>query len=113
MPNDMSNLNALMKQAQEMQKKMQITQAKFESMEVEGIAVGGLAKVIMNCQHKVRKISISPDLLKESKDVLEGVIASATNDAVRKVEEKLKEEMVNLTKDFKLPKDAGNKDDDE
>lgn len=106
------NLNALMKQAQEMQKRMQDVQREIASLEVQGLAGAGLVEVIMTGQYAVKRVKIDNSLLTEDKEVMEDLIAAAVNDAVRKVEEGTRGRMSSLTagmdlpKDFKLPTDA-------
>lgn len=105
------NINALMKQAQEMQKRMQDVQREIATLEVTGLAGAGLVSVIMTGQYAVKRVTIDKSLLSEEKDVLEDLVAAAVNDAVRKVEEGTRGKMSSLTagmdlpKDFKLPTD--------
>lgn len=106
------NLNALMKQAQEMQKRMQDVQREIASLEIQGVAGAGLVEVSMTGQYAVKRVKIDSSVLTEDKEVLEDLIAAAVNDAVRKVEEGTRGRMSSLTagmdlpKDFKLPTDA-------
>lgn len=105
------NLNALMKQAQEMQKRMQDVQREIATLEIIGQAGAGLVEVVMTGQYTVKRIKIDASLLSEDKAVLEDLVAAAVNDAVRKVEEGTRGKMSSLTagmdlpKDFKLPSD--------
>jgi nucleoid-associated protein EbfC len=80
------NLNDLMKQAQQMQEKMQQAQAELANAEVQGESGAGMVKVLMNGRHDVRKVDIDVSLLSEDKEILEDLLAAAVNDAVRKVE---------------------------
>ena len=80
------NLNDLMKQAQQMQEKMQQAQSELASAEVQGESGAGLIKVVMTGRHDVKKVDIDSSLLTEDKEILEDLIAAAVNDAVRKVE---------------------------
>ncbi|MEH6556636.1 MAG: YbaB/EbfC family nucleoid-associated protein [Oceanicoccus sp.] len=79
-------INDLMKQAQEMQEKMQKAQEELASKEVEGESGAGLVKIVMTGRHDVRRVSIDSSLMTEEKEVLEDLLAAAVNDAVRKVE---------------------------
>ena len=98
------DLNKLMKQAQEMQKKMQDMQKEVASKKVVGRAGGDLVKVKMNGKHDVTKVFIDSSLLKD-KEMLEDLVAAAVNDAVRQVEDMTKETMSGLAKDMDLPFD--------
>ena len=65
------NINELMKQAQDMQTKMQQLQAEAAKTEVTGEAGAGLVQVVMNGRHDVRKVNLDPSLLSEDKGFLD------------------------------------------
>ncbi|BCE01904.1 YbaB/EbfC family nucleoid-associated protein [Marinicellulosiphila megalodicopiae] len=96
-------MEGLMKQAQEMQEKMQQAQKDQAKVEVEGQSGAGLVKVIVNGQHDVKKVNIDASLMSEDKELLEDLIAAALNDANRKVEEKNKESMSQMGAGMDLP----------
>lgn len=93
----------LMKQAQQMQEKMQAMQEEIARMEVTGEAGAGLVQVIMTGRHDVKRVTIDPTLLSEDKEVLEDLLAAACNDAVRRVEAQQKEKMSGLTGGMPMP----------
>ena len=100
----MNNFGDMMKQAQEMQKKMQEIQDSLSNLEVEGTSGGGIVKIIMNCKNEVKKIDIDPSVIKnDEKEVMEDLIIAALNDAKSKAEEKSQEEMKKLTGGLGLP----------
>jgi DNA-binding YbaB/EbfC family protein len=99
----MKGLGGLMKQAQEMQEKMQQAQEEVASLEVTGESGAGMVKVVMTGRHDVRSIKISDDLLSEDKEILEDLVAAAVNDAVRKVESESKDKMSSVTSGIPLP----------
>ena len=80
----MKGLGDLMKQAQEMQGRMQEMQEELVHLEVVGESGAGLVKVTMNGRHEVRRVEIDPSLMGEDTEVLEDLIAASINDAVRK-----------------------------
>lgn len=96
-------MGALMKQAQEMQEKMQKMQEQLANAEVTGQSGAGLVSIIMNGRHDVKRVSIDESLLKEEKEVLEDLIAAAVNDAVRKIEQSTQSQMGSLTDGIPLP----------
>ena len=96
-------LGNLMKQAQQMQENMQKMQEQLASVEVEGQAGAGMVKVVMTCQHDVRRVSIDDSLLSDDKEMLEDLVAAAMNDAVRKVAQTVQEKMGGLTAGMGLP----------
>lgn len=99
----MKGINDLMKQAQDMQKKMQESQAELVNLEVQGEAGAGLIKVVMNGRHDVRRVSIDPSLMSEDKEMLEDLLAAAVNDCVRRVEKQNQEKMQSLASGVNLP----------
>jgi DNA-binding YbaB/EbfC family protein len=99
----MKGIGDLMKQAQEMQSKMQYVQAKMATIEVHGESGAGMVKVTMNCRYEVKRVEIDPSLLNEEKAVLEDLLAAACNDTVRRVEKTQAEQMSELTGGINLP----------
>ncbi len=93
----------LMKQAQEMQEKMQRIQEEVAKAEVLGEAGAGMVKVTMNGRHDVSKVDIDPSVMEEDKELLEDLLAAAVNDAVRKVEASSQEKMQEATAGLDLP----------
>ena len=87
----------LMKQAQQMQEKMQKAQEELAKMEVTGEAGAGLVKVTMLGSHNVKRVELDDSLMEDDKDMIEDLLAAAVNDAVRRVEEMNKEQMSKLT----------------
>ncbi len=100
----MVNFGNMMKQAQELQKKMSEAQNKLSNIEVEGVSGGGVVKVISTAKGEVKKINIDNSLLKlEEKEILEDLIVAAINDAKNKAETVTQNEMKNLTGGLPLP----------
>lgn len=93
----------LMKQAQLMQENMKKLQEQLAQMEIEGQAGSGLVKVVMTGRHEVKRVTIDPKLLAEDKDMLEDLVATAVNDAVRKIEATTQEKMSAATAGLPLP----------
>lgn len=99
----MKGLPQLMRQAQEMQAKMQKVQDELAAMEVEGVAGGGMVKVVATCKHQVRRVTIEPGLLGDDKEMLEDLIAAAFNDATSKIERMVQEKLSGVTGGLALP----------
>lgn len=96
-------LGDLMKQAQEMQEKMQQAQQEIANLEVHGESGAGMVKILMTGRHDVRRVTIDPALMSEDKEILEDLLAAAVNDAVRKVEQQQQEHMSGLTSGISMP----------
>ena len=76
------NFNNMMKQAQDLQKKMAEAQKKVESLEAEGTSGGGLIKIIIDGKNNVKSVKIDDSLIsKEDVEILEDLILAAFNDA--------------------------------
>ncbi|HNX71441.1 YbaB/EbfC family nucleoid-associated protein [Rivihabitans pingtungensis] len=92
----------LMKQAQQMQENMKKAQEQLATIEVEGQSGAGMVKVVMTCQHDIKRVSID-DSVMDDKEMLEDLVAAAVNDAVRKVESTTQEKMSGFTAGLNLP----------
>ena len=100
----MVNIGNMMKQAQELQKKMSEAQEKLNSIEVQGESGGGLVKVTSTAKGEVKRIFLDKSLLKpEDKEILEDLIVAAINDAKQKGENAAQEEMKSVTGGMSLP----------
>ena len=100
----MAGLGKLMKQAQEVQKKLSRMQAQLEQMEVEGTAGGGMVKVVVNGKKDLVSLSIQPDVVnKEDIPMLEDLVVAALRQASEKVDATAREQFGNLTGGLSLP----------
>ena len=100
----MVNIGNMMKQAQQLQKKMAEAQEKLNSIEVEGVSGGGMVKVIASAKGEIKRIMIDDSLMsKEEKEMTEDLIVAAINDAKQKGEEASQEEMKSVTGGIPLP----------
>jgi DNA-binding YbaB/EbfC family protein len=98
-------LAGLMKQAQQMQEKMNRAQEELGAIEVEGKAGNGAICVVMSCRHEVRRVRIDPSLMGDADDreMLEDLIVTACNDALKQVEATTQAKMSGLTAGLPLP----------
>ena len=100
----MNNFNNMIKQAQDLQKKMAEAQEKVETLEAEGISGGGIVKITINGKNNVTSVNIDETAIdKNEKEILEDLIVAAFNDARDKIERKIADEMSSLTGGIKLP----------
>lgn len=98
------NIGDLMKQAQEMQEKMQQAQEEAANIEVEGQSGAGMVKVTMTGRYDVKRVAIDDMVIGEDKEILEDLLAAAVNDAVKKVEANNQNAMGSLLPaGFKMP----------
>ena len=101
------NIQQIMKQAQQMQRKLQENQAILEKKEFEGNASNGYVKIVMMGTGLVKSININEELInKEEKDVLEDLLVVAFNDERKKLDEETNSTMNAATgglNNIKLP----------
>lgn len=99
-------LGNIMKQAQQMQEKMQKAQEELATLEVTGSAGGGMVTLVMTCRHDVKKVTIDPELISgdaDDKEIIEDLVAAAMNDAVKKVEQTTQDKMSGMTGGMNIP----------
>ena len=95
------NIQAMMQQAKQMQEKMQQQMAELR---VEATAGGGMVTVTMSGTKQLQSIKIDPEVVsKEDVAMLEDLIVAAINDAARKVDEQLGQQMSGLMGGLKIP----------
>jgi DNA-binding YbaB/EbfC family protein len=100
----MKNLAGLMKQAQQMQSKMEEMQTRLQALEITGEAGAGLVAVTLNGKSELRKIKIDPKIIDPADpEMLEDLILAAHRDAKTKIEAASAEEMQKVTGGLQLP----------
>lgn len=93
----------IMKQAQQLQDKMQKAQEDIANLEVVGEAGAGMVKVTMMGNHNIKRVDIDDSLMEDEKELIEDLMAAAVNDAVRRVAEASQEKMSEATGGMPLP----------
>ena len=100
----MADFLGMMKQAAELQSKMQELQTELDKVEVEGSAGGGMVSVRLSAKGDLKGITVDDSLMKPSeKEILEDLLVAAHADARRKAEAELQERMKALTGGLQLP----------
>lgn len=100
----MRDMMGMMKQAQQLQQKMQELQAELDATEVEGASGGGLVKLRMTAKGDMRGLAIDPSLVvAEEREILEDLVVAAHADARSKAERMMAEKMQALTGGLPLP----------
>src|ERR1700752_47579 len=95
------NLQQMMKQAQQMQEKLQ---KQMETTVIDATAGSGMVSVKMNGQKQLLSVQIEPDVFTGGdKDMLQDLIVAAVNEATRKVDEALQGQLGNMTGGLKKP----------
>jgi DNA-binding YbaB/EbfC family protein len=100
----MKDLMGLMKQAKEMQAKMEAAKADIAQLNVEGRSGGGLVRISMSGEGHMQSLNIDPSLLNaEEGEILEDLIIAAFHDAKVKLDQAQAETMKASMGDIQLP----------
>ncbi len=95
------NIQQMMKQAQQMQDRLQKQMAELR---VEATAGGGMVSVVMSGQKQVLSLKLDPEVVsKDDVEMLQDLIVAAINDAHRKVDEAMSEQVGGMMGGMKLP----------
>jgi DNA-binding YbaB/EbfC family protein len=95
------NIQSMMKQAQQMQERLQQQMAETH---VEATAGGGMVTVVMNGNKQVERITIDPTVVaKEDVEMLQDLILAALADAHRKAEDAMKQQVGGMLGGLKIP----------
>ena len=98
------NIQKMMKQAQEMQRKMGEMQANLEASEMEGTAGGGAVKLTLNGKGALLRVHIDASVIDPAeKDMLEDLILAAHRDAKEKIDDATARAMGDVTGGLNLP----------
>ena len=95
------NIQQMMKQAQQMQEKLQQQMAELK---VEATAGGGMVTVVMNGAKQIQSLKIDPEAVsKDDVEMLQDLILAAINDAQRKADEALQKQMGGMMGGLNIP----------
>ena len=100
----MADFMGLMKQAAQLQSKMQALQAELDTIEVEGTSGGGMVSVRLSAKGDLKGVRIDDSLYKPSeKEIVEDLLVAAHADARRKADAVMQDKMKSLTGGLPLP----------
>ena len=95
------NIQQMMKQAQQMQDKLQKQMAE---MRIEATSGGGMVTVVINGQKQVLSLTIDPEAVsKDDVEMLQDLILAAINDAQRKADDAMGQQMQGMMGGMKIP----------
>lgn len=98
------NMNQLLKQAQKMQSDMQKMQEELEAKEIETSVGGGAVTVKVNGKKEVVDIQIKPEVVDpDDIEMLQDLVLSAVNEALRSVDDMQSSQMNKLTGGMNIP----------
>ena len=93
----MKDLGKIMRQAQEMQAKMQEVQEKAENVAADGVAGGGMVRVTLKGKGELESLDIDPSLMGDDAEILEDLIKAAHADARARLDEAVQNTMKEAT----------------
>ena len=97
-------MGGMLKQAQKLQSKIFKLQEEMADRTVETTVGGGMVKAVANGKQELLSIKIDPEVVDpDDVQMLEDLIVAAANDALKKAQEMVSEEMAKLTGGFKIP----------
>lgn len=100
----MANMQGMMKKVQKMQQDMLKMEEELKNRTVEATAGGGAVTVVVTGRKTVEKVTIAPSAVDpEDVEMLEDLVTTAINEAMRKVDEMTEKEMGKITGGMKLP----------
>ena len=100
----MANMQGMMKKVQKMQQDLLKMQEELKNRTVEATAGGGAVTVVVTGRKTVEKVTIAPSAVDpEDVEMLEDLVTTAINEAMRKVDEMTEKEMGKITGGMKLP----------
>ena len=100
----MGNMQGMMKKMQKMQKEMMEAQEALNAEQFEGAAGGGMVRVTVTGQREIVDVNLDAAVVDpEDIEMLQDLIVVATNEALKKVEEKTNATMGKFTQGMNLP----------
>ncbi len=97
-------LGNILKQAQQMHAKISQLQEEMAQKTVETGSGGGMVNIVMNGKQEILSLRIDPEVVnREDVEMLQDLIAAAVNEAIRKSQEMMTEEMKKITGGLSIP----------
>lgn len=101
---NMGNMAGMMKKVQKLQGDMAKMQEELKQRTLEVSAGGGAVKVVITGEKQIQSLKIDPSAVDPADvEMLEDLIAAAVNEAVKKVDDMMAQEMGKLTGGLNLP----------
>lgn len=98
------NMQGMMKKVQKMQKEMKKLQENLKQRTVETTVGGGALTLVMNGEKNVESVHIDPSIIDpEDAEMLEDLVVAAVNEASKKVDDMMAQEMGKITGGMHLP----------
>ena len=99
----MAGVGKLLKQAQKMQKQIELMQASLETQVIDVSSGGGAVQIKINGAGKFLALTLDPEFLKEDKKLVEETVLNAVQEAAQKAKERNDSEMQKISAAFQMP----------
>ena len=99
----MTDFTKILDKARELESKMKESQKKIKNIQVEGTSGSNSVKVMLNGENDMIKISLSDELMREDKIIIEDLIVAAYNNAKSELKAKTSEEISKSTSGLGIP----------
>jgi DNA-binding YbaB/EbfC family protein len=101
---EMKNMGNMMKQMQKLQKEMAKAQEELKDKTVEATVGGGMVKVIATGEKKILEVIIAVEVVDpDDVEMLQDLVLAATNEALKKADELINQDMGKFTKGMNMP----------
>jgi DNA-binding YbaB/EbfC family protein len=101
---NMGNMAGMMKKMQKLQGEMSKMQEELKTRTLEATAGGGAIKVVITGEKQIQSLKIDPSVVDaEDIEMLEDLVTAAVNEAIKKVDDMMAQEMGKLTGGMNLP----------
>lgn len=98
------NMQAMLKQAQQMQENIEKKKAELEEKEYVVTSGGGMVEVTVTGKHEIKAIGINPEVVDpEDVEMLEDMLMAALNEAMRKIDDDEESELASVTGGLNIP----------
>lgn len=98
------NMQAMLKQAQQMQENIEKKKAQLEEKDYVVSSGGGMVEVTVTGKHEIKAIGINPEVVDpDDVEMLEDVLMAALNEAMRKIDEEEERELAAVTGGLNIP----------
>ena len=98
------NMQAMLKQAQQMQESIEKKKAELEDKEYVVTSGGGMVEVTVTGKHEIKAIGINPEVVDpEDVEMLEDMLMAALNEAMRKIDDDEEAELAAVTGGLNIP----------
>jgi nucleoid-associated protein EbfC len=99
----MTDFTKILDKAKELESKMKESQKRIKNIQAEGVSGSNSVKIILDGENEMIKISLSDELMKEDKVIIEDLILAAHNNAKSELKTKTSEEISKSTSGFGIP----------